>query len=257
MNKPLFRSAILLWSVLLVAGLFPATAGAYSYGSANAEAVAETFKLTAAKLNAAPPDWAAAKAAYAEVRSELESHFGKDVTKEMDDAFAAKGKDRVLADWKGVLVLNLKRRFEYAEQGFNDYNATKLLLAKARATYETLKPYMTEKLPDQKLAELDKAFDDALNALGNPGLFGVGKKDPNPDLFKQKIKTIYDTVQPLFPFHEAGGGNAATGDPSANPPAHPPMAQTSKTNSTVTAAAIVIVVGAAALLYWRSRRRKS
>ncbi|TJY41896.1 hypothetical protein E5161_11885 [Cohnella pontilimi] len=255
MNKPTFRTAILLLSILIAAGLFPASAGAYSYGSANTEAVAETFKLAAGKLNAEPPDWTAAKAAYGEIRSELESHFGKDVTKEMDDAFAAQDKNRVLADWKGVLVLNLDRRFTYAEQVFTDYNQAKTLLAKARATYETLKPYMTEQVSDQKLAELDQAFEDALNALGNPGLFGVGKKEPNPDLFKQKIKLIYDTVSPLF--QEAGGGNMATGEPGASPAPHPPMTQTNKTNTAVTIGAVVIVAAVAALLYWRSRRRKS
>ncbi|MBW5445930.1 hypothetical protein GE107_07640 [Cohnella sp. CFH 77786] len=251
------RTLIALFSVLLMAGIFPASAGAYSYGNANTEAVAETFKLIVSKLNADSPDWTAAKAAYAETRSEIDSHFGKDVTKELDDAFAAQDKDRVLKDWKGVLVLNLDRRFTYAEQGFENYSDTKLLLAKARATYEALKPYLSGTPAEGKLTELDQAFDKALEALGNPGLLGVGKKDPNPEAFKQNIKLIYDTIAPLFPMAGAAAGGGATLDPTASPAAHAPMAETNKTNASVTIGAIAVVVLLAALLFWRMRRRKA
>lgn len=257
MNLLKVRMLIALVSALLLAGIFPASAGAYSYGNANTEAVAETFKSIASKLSADSPDWTAANAAYAELRSELDSHFGKDVTKELDDAFAAKDKDRVLKDWKGVLVLNLDRRFTYAEQGFNNYSDAKLLLAKARATYETLKPYLSGTPAEGKQAELDQAFDKALEGLGNPGLLGVGKKEPNPDLFKQNIKLIYDTVAPLFPMANGATGGEASLDPAASPAAHAPMEETNKTNGTVTIAAIIVVLALAGLLFWRMRRRKA
>lgn len=258
MNNLKSRALIVLFTVFLLAGLFPASAGAYSYGNANTEAVAETFKLVASKLNADTADWPSAKAAYAEVRSELESHFGKDVAKELDDAFAAEDKDRVMQDWKGVLVLNLERRFTYAEQGFDNYSEAKLLLAKARATFETLKPYLSGTPAESKRAEIEQAFDKALEALGNPGLLGVGKKDPNPEVFKQNIKMINDTVSPLFPM--SGGvkaGNPPAGDGAATPAPHAPMEEADKTNTAVTVGAIAVVVVVAGLLLLRSRRRKS
>ena len=48
--------------------------------------------------------------------------------------------------------------------------------------------------------EINQAFEDALDALGNPGLFGVGKKDADPELFKEKVSFIHTEVKPLFPF---------------------------------------------------------
>ncbi|HTG71559.1 MAG TPA: hypothetical protein VL921_20035, partial [Candidatus Udaeobacter sp.] len=74
-----------------------------------------------------------------------------------------------------------------------------------------LKPYV-----GSKSDEINTAFDEALEALGNPGLFGVGQKPAELDVFKKKVNYIYGVVKPLFPY-KAYVKPAATAKPAATP----------------------------------------
>ncbi|MDQ0918338.1 hypothetical protein [Paenibacillus sp. V4I5] len=181
--------------VLAALIILPSSALAYSYGDANTEDVAETFKLVQSSIGDGANDWNAAEGAYKERRAELVSHFGEGIGATLDANFQAKDSKLVIANFKAVLVMNLDRRFTYAAKGIDDYAESKLLLAKAKATFDTLAPYV-----GAGTSEMNKAFDAALEALGNPGLFGVGKKDVQPDVFKEKVNFIYGKVKPLFPY---------------------------------------------------------
>ena len=189
----------------------PSQALAYSYGDANTEEIAETFKLVEASLAGASPNWKSAEEAYKVRRSEIVSHFGASVAATLDNNFKDKNAKLTIANFKAVLVMNLDRRFTYAIKGFDDYAQTKLLLAKAKATFDTLKPYVSSKSD-----EINTAFDEALEALGNPGLFGVGQKPAELDVFKKKVNYIYGVVKPLFPY-KAYVKPAATAKPAATP----------------------------------------
>ncbi|WP_261303261.1 hypothetical protein [Paenibacillus andongensis] len=181
--------------VLAALIILPSSALAYSYGDANTEAVAETFKLVQTSVGDGANNWGAAEGAYKEIRAELVSHFGDGIATTLDANFQAKDSKAVIANFKYVLVMNLDRRFTYAIKGIDDYAESKLLLAKAKATFDTLEPYVGAGSSD-----INKAFEAALEALGNPGLFGVGKKDVQPDVFKEKVNYIYGKVKPLFPY---------------------------------------------------------
>ncbi|GGA00696.1 hypothetical protein GCM10008018_53770 [Paenibacillus marchantiophytorum] len=188
--------------------ILPTSALAYSYGDANTEDVAETYKLVQTSIGNGANDWGAAEGAYKERRAELVAHFGEKVGTTLDANFQAKDNKLVIANFKAVLVMNLERRFTYAGQGIDDYAGAKLLLAKAKATYDALEPYV-----GSGKEEINKAFDAALEALGNPGLFGVGKKPVQPDVFKEKVDLIYGKVKPLFPY-KAFTSPAATSVPT-------------------------------------------
>lgn len=194
--------------VLAALLILPTSALAYSYGDANTEDVAETFKLIQTSIGDGANDWGAAEGAYKERRAEIVAHFGEAVGTTLDANFQAKDNKLVIANFKAVLVMNLDRRFTYAQQGIDDYAGATLLLAKAKATYETLQPYM-----GSGTAEIGKAFVTALDALGNPGLFGFGKKPVQPDIFKEKVDFIYSKVKPLFPY-KAFTAPAATSAPT-------------------------------------------
>lgn len=197
--------------------ILPASAMAYSYGDANTEDVAETFKLIQSSVGNGGSDWGAAEGAYKERRAELVAHFGEGVGTTLDANFKAKDSKLVISNFKAVLVMNLDRRFTYALQGIDDYAGAKLLLAKAKATYDALEPYM-----ESGNAEINKAFDAALEALGNPGLFGVGKKPVQPDVFEEKVDFIYGKVKPQFPY-QTFTAPAATSEPTpAAQPAETP-----------------------------------
>jgi hypothetical protein len=222
MMKRWFHAALLL-AIAIIYAAAPSQALAYSYGDANTEDVAETYKLVDASLSMASPDWKAAEEAYKVRRSEISAHFGEDVAVTLDANIQSKDAKLVISNFKAVLVMNLERRFSYGIQGIDDYAATKLLLAKAKATFDTLAPYMSS-----KTTEISTAFDDALNALGNPGLFGVGKKAAQPEVFKEKVNGIYNIVNPLFPYKASAMPAVAEPAPTAKP------AETPKTEPVAT-----------------------
>ncbi|SDO04063.1 hypothetical protein SAMN04487897_107166 [Paenibacillus sp. yr247] len=215
--------------ILVALMILPSSALAYSYGDANTEAVAETFKLIQTSVGDGANNWGAAESAYKEIRAELVSHFGEGIAVTLDANFQAKDSKAVIANFKAVLVMNLDRRFTYASKGLDDYAESKLLLAKAKATFETLEPYV-----GAGSSEINKAFEAALEALGNPGLFGVGKKDVQPEVFKEKVNFIYSKVKPLFPY-KAYVKPASTIEPTPTPtpkPQEPPKAEVPKSEPT-------------------------
>jgi hypothetical protein len=179
--------------------LAPSGVFAYSYGDPNKEDVAETFKQMLVKLNDSNPDWAGALEIYKVRRTEISSHFGESIAVTLDKNIANKEKELLITNYKAVLVLNLKRRFDYIQKDINDYSKVKLLLAKAKGTFDVLQPYVEAKAPN-KIDDLNQAFEVALEALGNPGLFGVGEMPVKPEEFKKQADFIYQTVKPLFPY---------------------------------------------------------
>lgn len=181
--------------VLTLLFSLPSQASAYTYGDENTEDVAETFKLVQSALAGGAPDWKSAEEAYKVRRSELQSHFGDSVVITLDNNLKSQDASLMIANFKAVLVMNLERRFSYAGKALDDYAGSKMLLAKARATYETLSPFVPSKDKEYR-----QAFEDALTALGNPGLFGVGKKEVDPEAFKDRTDFIYKGLKPLFPF---------------------------------------------------------
>ncbi|QGQ95589.1 LPXTG cell wall anchor domain-containing protein [Paenibacillus psychroresistens] len=200
---------------LIALFIAPAQINAYSYGDANEEDVAETFKLVNASLSEPTPNWKAAEEAYKVRRAELTSHFGDKVTATLDHDFEIKDAPLTISNFKAVLVMNLERRFSNAKVVIKDYPSAKVLLAKAKATFDTLAPYISA-----DVSASNQAFEDALDSLGNPGLFGVGKKAVEPEVFAQKVDSIYNFAKPLF-VYKAYIKPVATAKPTAKPTVKP------------------------------------
>jgi hypothetical protein len=194
-----YKLRMFIMLLLVPCLLAPGGALAYSYGDPNKEDVAESFKEIVVVLNRSPIDWSKADAIYKTRRAEISAHFGEDVAVTLDVNLSNKDKESFIANYKAVLVMNLKRRFDYSLKDFGDYAKAKLLVAKAKGTYDVLKPY----IPADQTDALDTAFVKAYEALGNPGLFGVGEKPSDEAAFKQQIKIIMDAVTPLFPYTKA------------------------------------------------------
>ncbi|QYR22064.1 hypothetical protein KZ483_03280 [Paenibacillus sp. sptzw28] len=263
--RSILKTAML--AVAFFLALAPTGVWAYSYGDANKEDVAETFKLIVSSLNQSPADWNAAAEAHKARRAEIASHFGAAVAATLDKNIESRKADIVIANYKALLVMNLDRRFNNAIESIKDYTQAKLLLAKAKATFETLEPYAEAKLTKEQIAGINNDFNKALDDIGNPGLFGVGKKEADPEGLKTAVNRIYDEVKPLFPYQDGkantdSSNTAAPGDTTANnggeidgTQKHAPMERAEKTNTSVTIGVIggVIVIGAGAV--WWARRR--
>ncbi|WP_423801417.1 hypothetical protein [Neobacillus sp. SAB-20_R2A] len=170
---------------------------AYSYGDPNEEKVAEVYKEMLVKLDENPPNFTAAKKVYESVQEEIDMHMGPEPSKLILKNLADEDKQALTDNMEKLLVLNIARRLDSIENNFSEYETTKRLLAKGFATYEALSPKVEAEHPEND-KKIRADFDEALQALGNPGLFGVGKKEASLDSFKQNKDEILDTLKSEF-----------------------------------------------------------
>ncbi|WP_079509969.1 hypothetical protein [Mesobacillus jeotgali] len=204
--------------IFILSSSIPMTASAYSYGDPNEEKVAEVYKEMQLKLDEDPPNFSAATSLFETVKEEVDMHMGPEPGEVIMESLNDKDKEATIDNMEKLLVLNIARRLESIEKSFEEYDTSKKLLAKGFATYQALSPNVEAKDP-----ELDKQikadFDTALEALGNPGLFGVGKKPSDIETFKTTKDEILKALQKQFNlpslevghFSDTGEEVAATG----------------------------------------------
>lgn len=190
--------------ILLLTLLQPNQVLAYSYGDPGEEKIAEAYKQL--KQYVENDEWDEAKQVINNFEEDFELYFAQ--TKPyIDEALENKDKELLLRSYRVALRLNLERRFHFAKKQFDDYGQAKLLLAKARGTFNVLEPYVTEELGEETTANVYSAFDTALDSLGNPGLFGIGNKDSDKDLFLEQATYINEKMEEVFQLPVADDGN--------------------------------------------------
>ncbi|TLS39187.1 hypothetical protein [Pseudalkalibacillus caeni] len=192
------KQFVLVFIILLIsAASFQPSAYAYSYGDPSEEKVAEAYKEMVVKLNDSPPDFEEADKIFGTVKEEIEMHMGSDAVQSVQSELSEEDKQGVIENMQKVLVLNISRRLENVSNNFEDYDTSKKLLAKANATYRALSPIVEEQ--DSNLdGEIKEAFESSLEALGNPGLFGVGEQKPDKEKFETNKEFILSSLQEQF-----------------------------------------------------------
>ncbi len=193
--KKLFFSFMLF--VLTVSSLTSLSAHAYTYGDPNEEALAEAYKAMLIELDKNPADYATAKKHFETVKEEVDMHMGPEPAKIILQNLKDKNKEQAIENMDKLLVLNIARRLENIEKNFSEYDTSKRLLAKGHATYEALSPKVESRSPELD-QEIRTEFDQALKALGNPGLFGVGKQEADLDAFNASKDSILTSLQKEF-----------------------------------------------------------
>ncbi|CAM3455017.1 hypothetical protein GCM10009865_34920 [Aeromicrobium ponti] len=193
MNK-LFSFCLIL--IFVLNNSFALTAHAYSYGDPGEEQFAEAYKELEASVENG--DWENARKIYETYQKDFDLYFTK-VKPDMEKALDTEDKDLLLRSYQAAMELNVERRLHFAQEQFDDYGQAKLLLAKARGTFSVLEPEVVKKADQETVDNIYKAFDDALTALGNPGLFGIGSKNSDKELFDYKVDYIKEVLHPLFP----------------------------------------------------------
>lgn len=245
------RVLILLVLCLVAGTIVPSLGQAYSYGNPNKETIAEAYKKVVAALNEHPPNWAAARSEIEAVAPEMAKEFGQETVDTLLRLLDEQQIDAVVREFQIVLVRNVERRLTNLEAVFDNYGQDKLLLAKAYATYEALSP-IVQRHDAEKDKQLRAQFEQALAALGNPGLFGVGKKEPNPEQYAQAKETILHELKAIFKTDAAYTGHAQDGDGSSL------VSQSVAKEShrwVVLAAIVAVAAGVVGLLLWISNRK--
>lgn len=165
---------------------------AYSYAAAGKEPLIDAREA----LLGAATDGKDASATLSEIADELtylEQHHK--VTLQAPLAAAIKGKDAAAtaALLNRAYKAEIERRLEGASQNLGDYQTAKVLVVKSKRFLDLILPSLSE--GDRKAAE--QALAKVLDAIGNPGVFGVGAKPADATAFAEAEKALMAVLAPL------------------------------------------------------------
>lgn len=172
---------------------------AYSYGDPGKEQFAEAYREV--QTYVAKDDWESVKKVYESYNKEFTLYFKKTMPY-IEQAIEEKNVDLLHTSYQAALRLNIERRLHFAQDQFEDYGQAKLLLAKARGTYDVLDPFLVEAEGQKTSDAIYASFDAGLQSLGNPGLFGIGNEASDPDRFKSETEKIMKQLEKSFPLPE-------------------------------------------------------
>ena len=178
--------------LIALAGLWVATSGAhraraYSYAEAGAEPLIDAREETLAAL--ATKDYAAAERVSARAREELgylDESQGLALVDALDRALRMRDADAVDRVFLDGFAAEIRRRLAGAGENLEDYQLAKTLVVKSKVFFDLLAPA----LDAERRARADAALRACLEAIGNPGVFGVGARDPDPAAFREQREII-------------------------------------------------------------------
>jgi hypothetical protein len=117
-----------------------------------------------------------------------------------DAAIAEKDVSKTAELFANLVYISIREKLHRnSSENFKDYKNAKGRLQLARKSYlDVLDGNVKKKEPERSAAIL-KQFDAALAGIGNPGLFGIGKKDPDPDAYGKAVERIESLIVQTFP----------------------------------------------------------
>ncbi len=190
-----FSLTLLMLLFLLKAG----TAFAYSYAEAE-DPMAQIFKE--AVIAAKEGNWSAVSSLANKGVSLQSNHIFKAdfLTPQIENAVAEKKVSNVAGHFANLVYLSIKEKLhQNRKEQFSNYKNSKSRLQLARKSYlDVLDGNIKKNNPDASLQVINN-FKSALTSIGNPGLFGIGKQEPDPNKYDQAVKNIEELVEKSFP----------------------------------------------------------
>ena len=174
--------ALIVTGVLALGVSIPGSmpAYAYSYAAAGAEPLLDGREALFSAVAAG--DWAAAQKAVNALKPELDyldSHEDPGISKVFADALAVKDMKLVSAAFIRAASAEIERRINGARDNLSDYQTAKILVVKAQRFYTAI----AADLPPDSSRTVSDGLQHALDAVGNPGVFGVGARPVDPPAF--------------------------------------------------------------------------
>ncbi|KAB0675570.1 hypothetical protein F3X87_17380 [Aeromonas caviae] len=167
-------------------------AQAYSYAAAGKEPLIDAREA----LLGAATDGKDASATLNEIAEELtylEQHHQVELQTPLAAAIKAKDAATTAALLNRAYKAEIERRLEGASQNLGDYQTAKVLVVKSKRFLDLILPSLDE--GDRKAAE--QALAKVLDAIGNPGVFGVGAKPADAVAFSDAEKALMAVLAPL------------------------------------------------------------
>jgi hypothetical protein len=162
-------------------------ARAYSYAAAGAEPLLDGREALFSAVSAG--DWDAARTALMGMQVELDyldQNEDKGVSQAFHQAVADKDPKAVMAAFDRAAEDEIVRRLNGARDNLKDYQSAKVLVVKAQRFYAAV----AADLPTEVGKTINTALQQALDAIGNPGVFGVGARPADPNAFAAARATI-------------------------------------------------------------------
>lgn len=185
------RHALILVAVLSTMIGMTGTCHAYSYAAAGAEPLLDGREALFSAASAG--DWAGAQKALEGMKADLDyldGHEDPGISKAFADALAAKDPALVKAAFVRAASAEIERRINGARDNLGNYQTAKVLVVRAQRFYTAIAADLTPEASAQVKEGLEKALD----AVGNPGVFGVGARKPDPAAFAAARTEILEAV---------------------------------------------------------------
>ncbi len=99
-----------------------------------------------------------------------------------------------------VVYLSIREKLHQNQnEKLSDFKNAKARLKLAHKSYSDVLDGNIRKLDPQTSAQIFTQFNLALEALGNPGLFGIGQKAPDVANYDLAVKSIEEHIEKSFP----------------------------------------------------------
>lgn len=167
-------------------------AQAYSYAAAGKEPLIDAREqlLTAASEG---QDASETLKGLADELGYLEQHHKVELQVPLAAAIKSKDAAATAALLNRAYKAEIERRLDGAKQNLGDYQTAKVLVVKSKRFLDVILPSLSE--GDRQAA--DQALAKVLDAIGNPGVFGVGAKPADAKAFAEAEKALMAVLAPL------------------------------------------------------------
>lgn len=167
-------------------------AQAYSYAAAGKEPLIDAREqlLTAASES---QDASETLKGLADELGYLEQHHKVELQAPLAEAIKSKDAAATAALLNRAYKAEIERRLDGAKQNLGDYQTAKVLVVKSKRFLDMILPSLSE--GDRQAA--DQALAKVLDAIGNPGVFGVGAKPADATAFAEAEKALMAVLAAL------------------------------------------------------------
>ena len=98
-----------------------------------------------------------------------------------------------------VYITIREKLHENSKENFSNYKNAKARLKLARKSYIDVLDGNVKKRDKSRSSKILEQFNTALASIGNPGLFGLGKKEPDREGYNRAVEKIESLVTLSFP----------------------------------------------------------
>jgi len=179
--------------------LSAASASAYNYAEAEDPAAA-LFK--SAVVSAMEGRWEEVKKKADEGIAMQKGHLfeAQHLRPRFMEAIGKRDVSKTAETFANLVYISIREKLHrIAGEGFRDHKKDTARLRLARKSYIDVLDGNVKKQDASRSARILRLFDEALEATGNPGLFGIGRREPDPTAFEGAVGEIESLILRSFP----------------------------------------------------------